>query len=107
MQRSVSKAAWPGGDRERARKFPTGLFRANREHRLTSAGACYVAVDPGDGAGGAQSGQRERPRQQWPEAGGAKPRAARRHLGSGGSTRFPRANLAGARASRDFVLSRL
>src|SRR5262249_46264262 len=52
--------------------------------RLARPGAGDVAVDPGDGAGGAQPAQRERARQQWPEAGGAKPRAARRHLTSRG-----------------------
>src|SRR5262249_26924735 len=68
------------GEPERA----TRLFRANREHRLARTGACDVAVDPGDGAGGAQPAQRERARPQWRQAGGAKPRAARRHLGSRG-----------------------
>src|SRR5262249_42111922 len=54
--------------------------------RLTGreSGARDVAVDPGDGAGGAQPAQRERARQQRPPTGGAKPRAARRRLGSGG-----------------------
>src|SRR5262249_22551421 len=70
----------PGGEPERA----TRLFRANREHRLARTGACDVAVDPGDGASGAQPAQRERARPQWRQAGGAKPRAARRHLGSRG-----------------------
>jgi hypothetical protein len=37
-------------------------------HRLASTGACDVAVDPGDGAGGAQPAQRERARQHWPQS---------------------------------------
>src|SRR6266568_1605250 len=78
--RSAPRRSLPRGEPERA----TGLFRANREHRLASTGARDLAVDPGDGAGGAQPAQRERARQQWPEAGSAKPRATRRHLGSGG-----------------------
>ena len=84
----------PGGAGRGGRRLFDGV-----SHRLASPGACDVAVDPGDGAGGAQPAQRERARQQWPQTGGAKPRCAASPR-KWRSTRVPSANLAGARALR-------
>ena len=92
--RRLNEASWQRGpaaqDRHPRRAMPrreperaAGLFRADREHRLARAGPRDVALDPGDRPGDPQPAQRQPARRHRPEAGGAKPRPARRRVGNG------------------------